>query len=179
MPVPIPKQNTQGIERVIRSDSGVAHRLSLSARVLSAADSQVKAKRQGWKRLWGLKNRARPEACRARHQHVRAGFESHRFLILSGYYTMGRCRSARPRLRRSSICLSRRNDGCVTGPVFALNSRRHRHRRRRRRRCRRRPDRPLDAGYGSDRPRAFDRRRPRRAAWRASRVRSPCRRISR
>jgi hypothetical protein len=33
-----------GIERVIRSDSGVAHRLSLSARVLSAADSQVKVK---------------------------------------------------------------------------------------------------------------------------------------
>jgi hypothetical protein len=37
---------TQGIERVIRSDSGVAHRLSLSARVLSAVVSQVKAKRQ-------------------------------------------------------------------------------------------------------------------------------------
>src|ERR1700735_4877685 len=36
----------QGFERVIRSDSGVAHRLSLSARVLSAAVSQVKAKRQ-------------------------------------------------------------------------------------------------------------------------------------
>jgi hypothetical protein len=31
---------------VIRSDSGVAHRLSLSARVLSAGDSQVKTKRQ-------------------------------------------------------------------------------------------------------------------------------------
>src|SRR5882724_9683624 len=32
--------------RVVRSDSGSTHRLSLSARVLSAADSQVKAKRQ-------------------------------------------------------------------------------------------------------------------------------------
>jgi hypothetical protein len=41
----------QGIERVIRSDSGVAHRLSSSARVLSAADSQVKMKRQRKKRL--------------------------------------------------------------------------------------------------------------------------------
>jgi hypothetical protein len=30
---------------VIRSDSGVAHRLSLSARVLSAQHGQVKAKR--------------------------------------------------------------------------------------------------------------------------------------
>ena len=42
--------------RVIRSDSGVAHRLSSSARVLSAADSQVKAKRQRKKRLWHLHN---------------------------------------------------------------------------------------------------------------------------
>src|ERR1700730_12916552 len=41
----------------IRSDSGVAHRLSLSARVVSAGDSQVKAKRQGEKRLWRLQNR--------------------------------------------------------------------------------------------------------------------------
>jgi hypothetical protein len=48
---------TQGIERVIRSDSGVAHRLSLSARVLSAVVSQVKAKRQCKKRLCRLQNR--------------------------------------------------------------------------------------------------------------------------
>jgi hypothetical protein len=48
---------TQGIERVIRSDFGVAHRLSLSARVLSAVVSQVKAKRQCKKRLWRLHNR--------------------------------------------------------------------------------------------------------------------------
>ena len=41
---------------VIRSDSGVAHRLSLSARVLSAAGSQVKAKRQSKKRLRHLQN---------------------------------------------------------------------------------------------------------------------------
>jgi hypothetical protein len=46
----------QGIERVIRSDSGVAHRLSSSARVLSAADSQVKMKRQRKKRLCRLQN---------------------------------------------------------------------------------------------------------------------------
>jgi hypothetical protein len=48
---------TQGIERVIRSDFGVAHRLSLSARVLSAVVSQVKAKRQCKKRLCRLQNR--------------------------------------------------------------------------------------------------------------------------
>jgi len=41
---------------VIRSDSGVAHRLSSSARVLSAAGSQVKAKRQRKKRLWHMHN---------------------------------------------------------------------------------------------------------------------------
>ena len=51
----------QGIERVIRSDSGVAHRLSLSARVLSAADSQVKVKRQRKKPLWRLQNRCAHE----------------------------------------------------------------------------------------------------------------------
>ena len=38
-------------KRVIRSDAGVTHRLSLSARVVSAVDRQVKAKRQGEKRL--------------------------------------------------------------------------------------------------------------------------------
>ncbi len=37
---------TRGAERVIRSDSGDTHRLSLSARVLSAVDSQVKAKHE-------------------------------------------------------------------------------------------------------------------------------------
>ena len=46
-----------GSKKVVRSDSGVAHRLSLSARVVSAADSQVKAKRQGRKHLWRLQNR--------------------------------------------------------------------------------------------------------------------------
>jgi hypothetical protein len=46
-----------GTERVIRSDSGVAHRLSLSGRVLSAEVSQVKAKQQGVKCLWRLRIR--------------------------------------------------------------------------------------------------------------------------
>jgi hypothetical protein len=36
----------KGTERVIRSDSGVAHRLSLSARFLSAVNTQVKVKRR-------------------------------------------------------------------------------------------------------------------------------------
>src|SRR5258708_34000260 len=44
-------------ERVIRFDWGVAPRPSLSARVVSAVDSQVKAKRQGEKRLWRRQNR--------------------------------------------------------------------------------------------------------------------------
>jgi len=52
-----PSRSPKGIERVIRSDAGVAHRLSLSARVVSAVDNQVKAKRQGEKRLWRLQNR--------------------------------------------------------------------------------------------------------------------------
>ena len=41
---------------MIRSDSGVAHRLSSSARVLSAVVGQVKAKRQRKKRLWHMHN---------------------------------------------------------------------------------------------------------------------------
>jgi hypothetical protein len=48
VPVPIPKKlpfsKALGSERVIRSDVGEAHRLSLSARVLSAQSNQVKAK---------------------------------------------------------------------------------------------------------------------------------------
>jgi hypothetical protein len=45
VPVPIPKHIPE-IERVIRSDVSEAHRLSLSARVLSAQEGQVKAKQQ-------------------------------------------------------------------------------------------------------------------------------------
>jgi hypothetical protein len=41
---PDPEEITLGSGWVIRSDAGEAHRLSLSARVLSAQDSQVKAK---------------------------------------------------------------------------------------------------------------------------------------
>jgi len=40
------QKNILEIERVIRSDVSEAHRLSLSARVLSAQDGQVKAKQQ-------------------------------------------------------------------------------------------------------------------------------------
>jgi len=42
---------------VARSDAGVTHRLSLSARVVSAVDRQVKAKPQGKKRLCHGRNR--------------------------------------------------------------------------------------------------------------------------
>jgi hypothetical protein len=58
VPVSIPRKWPQELIRVIRSDSGVAHRLSLSARVLSTVVSQVKAKRQAKKRLRHLLNRA-------------------------------------------------------------------------------------------------------------------------
>jgi hypothetical protein len=67
--------------------------------------------------------------------------------------------------------------GCAIGSTrktqFGLNPRHHRHR------CHRRPDRPHHATCGSDRPRAFDKRRWRRAASRANRARSPCRLKSR
>ena len=43
---------------MIRSDSGVAHRLSSSAGVVPMRDSQVKTKRQWQKRLWRRWNRA-------------------------------------------------------------------------------------------------------------------------
>src|SRR4051794_25785524 len=61
-------------ERVIRSDSGDAHRLSLSARVLSTAVAQVKAKAAAgealltsvktiWSGLYGH-SRCRPQSAR-------------------------------------------------------------------------------------------------------------------
>jgi hypothetical protein len=51
-----PPQSRRGTERVIRSDVGVTHRLSLSARVVSAVDRQVKAKQRDEKRLWHRRN---------------------------------------------------------------------------------------------------------------------------
>jgi len=42
-----------GFERVVRSDASEAHRLSLSARFLSARDGQVKAKQQQMKHFCG------------------------------------------------------------------------------------------------------------------------------
>jgi len=74
---------------VARSDSGVAHRLSLSARVVSAVDSQVKAKRQ-----WNI-GEERPlvseESALHREQHglekrVATDYIPAKYLILSGYY---------------------------------------------------------------------------------------------
>jgi hypothetical protein len=55
--VPTTTPEIPEIEGVIRSDVSEAHRLSLSARVLSALDGQVKAKRQPRKRLCRLRNR--------------------------------------------------------------------------------------------------------------------------
>ena len=63
-----PSQLKQELKRVARSDSGVAHRLSLSARVVSALYGQVKAKRQGRKRLWRMRN---PRFARGRGERRR------------------------------------------------------------------------------------------------------------
>ena len=51
-----PRTRNMGIEQVVRSDASEAHRLSLSARVLSAQEGQVKAKRHRKKRLCQLRN---------------------------------------------------------------------------------------------------------------------------
>ena len=67
--------------------------------------------------------------------------------------------------------LAKRAIGCISSQTLQLNPRHHR------RRCRRQPDQPHDAAYGSDRPTTFDTRHWRRAASRASRARSPCRLI--
>jgi hypothetical protein len=93
----------------------------------------------------------------------------------------GTWRSLRERLSVKSIPRNptakhlrlRDTKGLPGGPTLRLNPRPHP------RRCRRRPDWPPHAAYGSDRPRAFDRRRCRRATAHASRARSPCRPISR
>jgi hypothetical protein len=73
--------------------------------------------------------------------------------------------------RRRPVC---GDSATASAQNFALSSRRHP-----RRRYRRHPDRPNHAACGSDRPKAFGRRRWRRATRHASRVRSPGRPISR
>ncbi len=158
-----PSRSQKGIERVIRSDAGVAHRLSSSARVVSTVDSQVKAKRQGEKRLWRLQNRPPPVTRNARRKQAAAGCA-----VAQSRFYPGIIRSARPSRPRVA-----RHATPTRGAQSALNPRHHP------RRCRRRAYRAPHAPYGSGRPRAFDRRRWRRAAGHASRVRSPCRPISR
>ena len=63
----------RGIEGVIRSDVSEAHRLSLSARVLSAEDGQVKAKRQAEKRFCRLRNQSSANPRPARLEPRSAG----------------------------------------------------------------------------------------------------------
>jgi hypothetical protein len=168
-----PSRSQKGFERVIRSDAGVAHRLSLSARVVSTGDSQVKAKRQGWKRLWRLQNRPPPVTRKARQRQLAEGYATGSDPILPGYYRVARpppassTRRTPPPIPRGCAFVSAQSRN------FALNPRHHP------RRCRRRAYRPPHAACGSDRPTAFDRPRWRRAAFDASRARSPCRPISR
>jgi hypothetical protein len=71
---------------VIRSDSGVAHRLSLSARVLSALDGQVKAKALRWKPLWRLQNRPLMSTRLVPQTESRDGLIPPPIVILPGYY---------------------------------------------------------------------------------------------
>lgn len=66
---------------MIRSDSGVAHRLSLSARVVSAGDSQVKAKRQGQKRLWRMQNPPCSQTRKARQKRAARAFIASREVV--------------------------------------------------------------------------------------------------
>lgn len=167
-----PSRSQKGTERVIRSDVGVAHRLSLSARVVSTVDSQVKAKRQGWKRLWRLQNRPPPATRKARSGQAAEGSAT----ALSRFYPdiIGwRPPPHAPAIKADDTCgpqkaqSARRRAG-----IFALNPHHPR-------RCCRQAYRPARAAYGSDRPTAFDRPRWRQAAFDASRARSPCRPISR
>ena len=50
----VPVYQSNQIERVIRSDAGVAHRLPLSARVLSIATRQVKAEPPHQRHFWAF-----------------------------------------------------------------------------------------------------------------------------
>jgi hypothetical protein len=163
---------------VIRSDVSEAHRLSLSARVLSALDGQVKAKRQPKKRLCRLRNR------RFGHPPVRPSKAKlelpnpAKSLFYPG--NIGRVNalrlihsplqlyqsSSRGLGRASGVPSMEMFQGRSLARGFALNPRR-RHRRRQ-------SDRPLDAGCGSDRPRVAGTCHWPRATVHAIRVRSPC-----
>ena len=167
-----PSRSQKGIERVIRSDAGVAHRLSLSARVVSTVDSQVKVKRQGWKRLWRLQNRPPPATRKARPRQASEGPAT----ALSRFYPDIIGRHTPPHAP-----VNKADDACgpQKGAIASTQSRNFALNPHHPRRCCRQAYRPPHAAYGFDRPRAVDRPRWRRAAFDASRARSPCRPISR
>jgi hypothetical protein len=85
VPVSIPINRS---ERVIRSDVSEAHRLSLSARVLSALNVQVKAKQQREKHFCHLQNQHSAAGRSARQTQAAAAEKTARktdqILILSG-----------------------------------------------------------------------------------------------
>lgn len=170
-----PSRSQKGIEWVIRSDASVAHRLSLSARVVSTVDSQVKRNNKGG----SASGACRIGLCRRLQKRIRG--KPRRDLcnspipILPGYYRGGAPLPIPRSTRQTAPADPEDATGSTRGRNFALNPRHHRHHRR----CCRRAYRPPHAAYGSDRPRAFDRPRWRRAAGRASLARSPGRPISR
>ncbi len=81
---------------MIRSDAGSAHRLSLSARVVSTVDSQVKAKRQGQKGLWRLQNRPLPVSANACQRQAAAACSTAESLFYPGIIGWRRLRAACP-----------------------------------------------------------------------------------
>jgi hypothetical protein len=173
-----PSRSKKGLKRVIRSDAGVAHRLSLSARVVSTVDSQVKVKRQGWKRLWRLQNRPLPATRKAPPGQAAEGSATALFRFYPDIIRVAAPHPIPRSTRQTTPADPEDATGSTRGRNFALNPRHPRHHRHHRRCCRRACRAP-HAAYGSDRPRAFDRPRWRRAAGRASRARSPCPPISR
>ena len=156
-----------GIKGVVRSDVSEAHRLSLSARVLSAEDGQVKAKQHRRKRLCRLRNR--PLAYAVRCEAGRSNPNT--WCILPGQY-VGVARLKIALLSASKLKgyrHVRRTSAVQRATLSALRPHCHR----------RPPHRPPHAACGFDRPIVFDTCRWRRAASHASHVRSPCRPKSR
>jgi hypothetical protein len=187
---------------VIRSDVGEAHRLSLSARVLSAVARQVKRNnnRRSASAACGISPPRTPGPLRPKPSSASQipakppfypgniwGEHLLRLYIFKDKAGGYRTSLSPPRSDaavgrgggvvepRSSESMERRLARVESSAQrFALTPRRHHHHHRRRQ-----PDRPPHAACGFDRPRVFDTCHWPRAAWYANHVRSPCRLKSR
>ena len=149
----------------------------------TSSGSATSISRPGWRpKAWATTRSRRSTTIRSRRPATpgrwRRPISFRSLSIDSGIYWRAQ-RWARFLAWLGEGALRRLREGDQRGIKAAALTPPRRHPHRHRLHCHHRPDRPRYAACGSGRPRACDRRRWRRATARASRVRSPCRPISR